>query len=347
MQYITHIVTCIAFGVHFVLPSFACFQVSANDADEGLNGEIRYSFNRQTLNAHGSTFAIDPTSGRITLRRPLDSNDAAYLLVVTALDRGPGAIPGYARVHVTVLDVNNHAPQIRFHHHRSASAGSRGGLGSRRPPGEENARLEVAENRPPGSFVGHLTVDDPDSGDGGVVDCMLTDGGELFALSPMPMPTSSTPDTDAGSDDDSTTSSSSTVFQLVTRRPLDREERAEHAVAIECRDRGRQPGPLSSELQFAVRVTDENDNAPTFVQSAYSVNVRENGTVSGQPMPILRVRATDHDTGDNALVSYRLATGSERSDGDSDDIARSAVCIVCIRKRMYVYMCLFIHRILK
>jgi len=297
-------------------------QVNATDLDEGLNGDIRYSFGRQTLASHGSKFAIDSVSGRVTLRRPLDSNDAPYTLTVVATDRGQSPLPAHARVHVTVLDVNNHAPSIRLHHHRSAVTG-RGG----RRPETENARLEVAENRPAGSFVGHVTVDDPDSGDGGRVDCELVDGADLFELTPIRMMMSSSSDQDVPTSTDSDGSaSSSSVFVLKTKLSLDRESRSEHAATIACRDHGRLPvGPLSSEVPFAVRVTDENDNAPSFVQSSYSVNIRENGTASpNHPMPILRVRATDLDEMDNSQVSYRLAVDDEGVDNDGGDNAEAS-----------------------
>lgn len=205
--------------------------------------------------------------------------------------------------------------------------------------------FQVNENRPAGSFVGHVTVDDPDSGDGGMVDCELTDGADLLSMSRLQMPTSAPSPNKTGNGDvsgagfpSSSSSSKSTVYLLTTRRPLDREMQAEHAAAIVCRDRGRLPaGPLSTELPFAVRVVDDNDNPPAFVQSTYSVNVRENGTASPRhPMPILRVRATDHDEGDNAHVTYRLATEDERhQDGGNDDViesARSNELLCCVKQ---------------
>lgn len=298
-------------------------QVQASDPDEGLNGEVRYDFTRQTLTTHGASFSIDAATGRVTLRRQLQFNPAAYVLTVMATDRGPHPLPVYARLHVTVLDVNNHAPAIRLTatsssgggvtqaRHEQASGGQRG---HHQPQPETGSPfVEVLENQPSGSFVGHVTVDDPDSGDGGRVDCQLIDGVEIFSLSRLDLAAGS--ETGSASDDtaadggvqrESAVDLPSTVFRLTTRRPLDRELRSEHAAAILCRDRG-QPS-LSTEWPFVVHVGDVNDNEPTFVQSAYSVNVRENGTASSaQPMPILRVRATDLDVGTNAVIEYSLA----------------------------------------
>lgn len=61
------------------------FQVQASDADKGINGDIYYSFKEWT-----ETFAVHPTSGVITVTRPLSYDEENfYDLTVIATDQGP------------------------------------------------------------------------------------------------------------------------------------------------------------------------------------------------------------------------------------------------------------------
>jgi len=99
------------------------------------------------------------------------------------------------------------------------------------------------------------------------------------------------------------TSSGVTTYRLTTVRSLDRERSAELPVTVGCHDGGRPP--LSATAKFTVHVLDENDHAPRFLQSSYSVNVRENGSVPH--VPILRVHAVDPDDGPNADIWFSLA----------------------------------------
>lgn len=82
-------------------------QVMAEDADLGINGEIYYSFLDET-----EYFAVHPTSGVITLTRPLKFTDRSiHDLVVVATDRGSTnhnrlSQASKARVHVKVKQVS-------------------------------------------------------------------------------------------------------------------------------------------------------------------------------------------------------------------------------------------------
>lgn len=109
-------------------------QVRAVDADTGDNGEVRYRFGRRSTEMYGSIFAVDETTGAVTLRRRLDSRpqDGIYRLRIAAVDRGPEPVVIHTDLVVNVVDVNNHAPSISL---------SRG------------RRLEVLENEPAGARV--------------------------------------------------------------------------------------------------------------------------------------------------------------------------------------------------
>ncbi|KAG0714708.1 Fat-like cadherin-related tumor suppressor [Chionoecetes opilio] len=86
-------------------------RVKAEDPDEGLNGEIYYSFQETT-----PVFAIHPTSGVVTLTRPLRFLERArYDLTVQAQDRGRqqhGRWLRPAKLHVNVTEENVYDPQI-------------------------------------------------------------------------------------------------------------------------------------------------------------------------------------------------------------------------------------------
>nr|XP_043897629.1 protocadherin-16 [Solea senegalensis] len=83
-------------------------EVSAKDADEGLNGKVLYFLSRET---HGA-FAVDENTGRINTAAPLDREKrASYSFQVFALDLSPAAPRNTsAQVSVYIQDVNDNAP---------------------------------------------------------------------------------------------------------------------------------------------------------------------------------------------------------------------------------------------
>lgn len=85
---------------------------------------------------------------------------------------------------------------------------------------------------------------------------------------------------------------------------LDRETVAEYRLTVVALDRG--TPQMTSIAEVVVTVTDENDNAPVFMQSTYSGAVNEDalpGTI------ILTVTATDADIAPNNAVTYHIAGG--------------------------------------
>ncbi|XP_048187602.1 protocadherin beta-14-like [Perognathus longimembris pacificus] len=95
-------------------------------------------------------------------------------------------------------------------------------------------------------------------------------------------------------------------YTLVTERPLDREEREEYNITITVTDAG--SPRLRTQHTLAVRVGDENDNAPEFTQACYTLRVRENNSPA---LALGSVRATDRDAGSNAQLSYSLLAGPQ------------------------------------
>ncbi|XP_051506018.1 protocadherin Fat 1-like [Myxocyprinus asiaticus] len=83
-------------------------QLEAFDADTGMNGKIRYSFE----NSAGGLFSIEESSGIISLERSLDrQTKATHVLKVRATDQGsPHRLSSLCSVVVTLLDTNDHPP---------------------------------------------------------------------------------------------------------------------------------------------------------------------------------------------------------------------------------------------
>ncbi|NXH92379.1 PCDG7 protein, partial [Edolisoma coerulescens] len=126
--------------------------LTAADADEGLNGQVKYSLKAITEKA-SNIFHLDVESGMITLEKSLDFEEGDYYeLEVQARDGG--GLYNIAKVAITVTDVNDNAPEISV---RSAI----------------NSILEDASS---GTVVALLHVQDRDSGANGEVRCSLDSG---------------------------------------------------------------------------------------------------------------------------------------------------------------------------
>lgn len=86
-------------------------EILATDKDTDLNGIVRYSITGgNTL----ETFSIDPTSGQLSVLRPLDYDSVArnYRLSVRAQDSGSPSRSNSTTVLVRVIDVNDNQPHF-------------------------------------------------------------------------------------------------------------------------------------------------------------------------------------------------------------------------------------------
>ncbi|KAM6055957.1 uncharacterized protein VSU04_010168 [Chlamydotis macqueenii] len=135
----------------------ALVTVTATDADEGMNGHVKYSM--KTISDKASKiFQLDAETGAITLVRSLDFEEGdLYELEVQAED--DGGLFDRAKVTITVTDVNDNVPEISV----------------------QSALSEISEDAPSGTVVALLHVQDRDSGANGEVRCSL-DGGLPFRL---------------------------------------------------------------------------------------------------------------------------------------------------------------------
>lgn len=85
------------------------------------------------------------------------------------------------------------------------------------------------------------------------------------------------------------------------RKGLDREKTALYNLTVLAVDVGRDG--IAAEAIVTLNITDENDNAPRFVNRTFEISVAEStpiGTI------VHRLEATDADMGDGAAVAYRI-----------------------------------------
>ncbi|XP_065411853.1 protocadherin gamma-A12-like isoform X9 [Chrysemys picta bellii] len=123
--------------------------VKATDLDEGVNKEVKYSFQKTTDKAP-QMFHLDPKTGEITVVGKLDFEEAAlYETEVQAHD--VGGLFDKSKIIIVVSDVNDNAPEISLRSFISS----------------------IPEDSPPGTVIALLNVQDADSGENGEVTCSV------------------------------------------------------------------------------------------------------------------------------------------------------------------------------
>uniref|UniRef100_UPI00398E56F2 protocadherin-1-like isoform X2 n=1 Tax=Pristiophorus japonicus TaxID=55135 RepID=UPI00398E56F2 len=252
-------------------PGTSILQVRATDLDLGDNAQIEYTFAPGADTAR-RLLRLDKTSGWITVQGAVDREQVGQLkFSVHARDRAPIPRQDRASVLISVRDRNDNAPAIEI----------RGiGLVTHR-----DGVAHIDEDVPVDSPVALVQVSDRDEGVNAAVTCIVA-GDVPFQLKPA----------------SESSSEKKKKFFLQTTTPLDYEAVQEYRIEIVAVDAGNPP--LSSTNTLKVQVVDVNDNAPVFAQSTVQVSLEENN----QPhLPILRLQATDADSGSNARLTYALS----------------------------------------
>ncbi|XP_042573254.1 protocadherin Fat 1-like isoform X3 [Cyprinus carpio] len=88
---------------------------------------------------------------------------------------------------------------------------------------------------------------------------------------------------------------------------LDRETTASFSFKVEAEEKP--PSTIKATADVTIVLLDENDNSPQFTTSKYEGKVFSNQTVG---MQVVKVEATDMDTGPNGEISYSIEFGNER-----------------------------------
>uniref|UniRef100_A0A8C5M2M9 Cadherin domain-containing protein n=1 Tax=Leptobrachium leishanense TaxID=445787 RepID=A0A8C5M2M9_9ANUR len=241
-------------------------KVEATDRDEGANAAIRYQL------AEGTPFQIDPESGLVTIREPLDyESRRQYILSIQAKDLGNPPLTGRAEALVRLIDVNDNDPVVKFRYSRALSQ-----------------YASVDENAQVGNIVALLTVTDSDSpAANGNITVTILGGNEQRHFE---VHTSKVPN----------------LSLIKVASALDRERISSYNLTISVSDQGH-PRPRSSVASLVIYVNDINDHPPVFQDPYSKVEISEDLPPGSY---IFGISATDGDTGLNANLRYSIVSGN-------------------------------------
>nr|XP_040030890.1 protocadherin gamma-A5-like isoform X28 [Gasterosteus aculeatus aculeatus] len=136
----------------------------------------------------------------------------------------------------------------------------------------------ISEDAIPGTTVAILNIKDADSEKNGQIQCSI-DGKLPFKIE----------------------SSLTNYYNLITDQYFDRESVSDYNITITATDLGLPP--LSSSKKLYLKLSDVNDNAPSFDKKSYSAYVTENNSPG---ISIFALSAQDSDWNQNARISYLL-----------------------------------------
>ncbi|CAI9733447.1 protocadherin beta-15-like [Octopus vulgaris] len=91
------------------------------------------------------------------------------------------------------------------------------------------------------------------------------------------------------------------IPELTLADKLDRELKYSYMLTLEAKDGGN-PAKTAT-LKVHISVTDVNDNTPVFSQKFYNISINNSHQ---RHLPILTLKATDRDSGDNGKISYHF-----------------------------------------
>ncbi|XP_039976516.1 protocadherin alpha-3-like [Xiphias gladius] len=137
-------------------------QVNATDLDDGLNGEVVYSFGSNVNGKLRKLFDIDGKTGEITVKGLIDFEEKdRYEIDIKASDKGSVPLKTDKSVIINVVDLNDNTPEIEVTSFSSA----------------------IPEDSRPGTTVALISVSDTDSGLNGKVICFIRENVP-FTLNP-------------------------------------------------------------------------------------------------------------------------------------------------------------------
>ncbi|XP_013177867.1 PREDICTED: protocadherin-like wing polarity protein stan isoform X1 [Papilio xuthus] len=135
-------------------------QVSASDADVGLNGRVHYEL--AAREREEGSFALDAASGVLRTNKPLDRESVAiYDLKALAIDGGTPPQSSSVIIHIKVEDINDSPPVFE----------------------SDCLTFYIPENSPIGTTVGEIRAHDPDEGANAVIHYSIKGGDDSNSFS--------------------------------------------------------------------------------------------------------------------------------------------------------------------
>ncbi|XP_076148864.1 protocadherin alpha-8-like [Alosa pseudoharengus] len=128
--------------------------VNATDLDDGVNGQVEYSFGRVVKHKIQDMFQLDKVTGEIRVKGKVDfEENAMYRLSIRASDKGQPSMDSDCKVIITIVDLNDNKPEIEV----------------------TSLSNLVSEDSKPGTVISLISVTDKDSGVNGKVDCHISE----------------------------------------------------------------------------------------------------------------------------------------------------------------------------
>uniref|UniRef100_A0A8C5AW75 Protocadherin 2 alpha a 15 n=1 Tax=Gadus morhua TaxID=8049 RepID=A0A8C5AW75_GADMO len=246
-------------------------QVNATDLDGDANAEVRYSFGNEVDERLTELFSVDSLTGEIRVVGLIDfEKSKSYEIDVQASDKGPVPLSADKSVIISIIDVNDNAPEIEVTSFSST-------VPEDARIGTTVALISVKE----GTVVGHIAKDL------GLDKSTLRNRGYRIVHG------SSEPLFQVNKDDGI----------LYVNRKIDREDLCERSKACVIELKTALENPLEVHY-IAVEVLDVNDNSPSFPEMEKTLEMYE----SALPGARFQLHAA-HD-GDSGLLSvqqYKLS----------------------------------------
>uniref|UniRef100_A0A8D2QA54 Cadherin-23 n=1 Tax=Zonotrichia albicollis TaxID=44394 RepID=A0A8D2QA54_ZONAL len=252
-------------------PGFSILQVTATDADSGLNQQLDYRIE----GGGQDRFLIDASTGVIRVANiTIDREERdAYRLVVVAVDQGTPALSGTATVSILIDDVNDCRPEFI----------------------NPIQSVSIPESAPPGTVVAEVTAIDRD----------LHPRLEYYLLGIV-----ARDDTDAlVPDQQGAFTVDFRTGAVKIKTPLNRELVATYEVTISVHDNASEVIDRSVSVpnaKLTVNVLDVNDNTPRFRPfgvTYFTERILEGAT---QGTTLISISAVDPDKGANGQITYEL-----------------------------------------
>ncbi|XP_043912879.1 cadherin-23 [Protopterus annectens] len=324
-------------------PGFSVVQVTATDADIGLNGQVTYRIGGGALDK----FLIVSTTGIIRVANvTVDREErGSYELTIIATDRGTIPFSSTSTVSILIDDINDSRPEFinPFQTVTIPESTAVGTFIAEVPATDRDLQprleyyiIEILARDDTNSLV-------PDQQGAFGIDFKT---GKVFVKSPLNREFVATFEITIAVYDNATqvvdravsvpnakltvnildvndnaprfrpfgvTSYTERILEgatpgkIIANRTVDYEQVQWLNFTLKAMDRG--TPPRSTEIPVYMQIVDVNDNNPVFNQLSYQVTVFEDIPLGTS---ILQVRATDADSGNFAVIQYSLVDGEGR-----------------------------------
>jgi len=265
-------------------------RVSAIDRDAGLNGRVRYKMTSRSQALYGDRYSILADTGEVVLLKSFEyAFQAYYSISIAAEDYGDVPSTSVASLFMTVVDVNDHSPEITFDPIGSEPSESR--------DGSTEGLFSVSRRSLSGTMVARVTVRDLDDMYHAQVSCSL--GVNSAASSDIKCALN---DVTCASDDRSTNDYFQLAqifdgeYKLVTSQSLDDTTYSKLELFVSCSDSG--SPVLTSTRNFTVNLFDVG-GLPVFARDVYRASLLSNSLLNAV---ILQVHAFAGNTSRDKII---------------------------------------------